>query len=396
MHPSRAGGHRKISLEDESRDSLWSPPVACGHPDNKLSGPPTDMQRRLSRYVALTATLFLFSFGIARADGRPGTVEWSDGHKVAGAISLTSGKDLHIVSGASQVTMALDQVKEIDFKPEKEQMWEGYYFPNAGQAMQVKTGEVYPIRYLKTQITMGNGQAVEGHLFTTVFYVENDDGVQKVVVMAKQTGPNGTKLTDLLYPTAIRFDGGTTSTASAQIDLTQAGFTPLHPPVILSRPDLTRPAISQTADKQLWTVTTDDPGKIIFSVEAADGVHVSWPDATVDPAMQQAVDTGLKVMQDFYDTRTALASFADADAGDIYSLVMMKRLGKSVDPMGTPISRDIIPWSLVMLRWKYDADQKKVTLLNRVMLTIGRQEGNSGAPVVFKQPELLKDISGSK
>ena len=58
------------------------------------------------------------------------------------------------------------------------------------------------------------------------------------------------------------------------------------------------------------------------------------PMPTLDPDRQQAVETGLKVMQDFYDTRTALGSFADADDGDIYSLVMMKRLAKSVDGDG--------------------------------------------------------------
>jgi len=340
--------------------------------------------------MAIAAILILLSFGLARADDRAGTVDWSDGHKVAGAISLTPGKVLRLFSGGSQVTIKLEQVKEIIFKTEKEEMWEGFYFPNAGQATQVKTGEVYPIRYLQTQITLGNGQVVEGHLFTTVFYLENDDGVQKVVVMAKESGPNGTKLTDLIYPTAIRFDGGATSAASAVIDLTQAGFVPLHPPLILTRPDLAQQPVQATVGKPIWTVTTDDPGKIVFSVEAADGIHVAWPDGALDPDRQRAVDTGLKVMQDFYDTRTALGSFTDADAGDIYSLVLMKRIAKAYDPNGTPISTDIVPWSLVMLRWKYDANQKKATLLNRTMLSIGREQGNSGAP------ELLRDISGGR
>jgi len=344
----------------------------------------------------LVAALVLASCGVAHADGRSGSVEWSDGHKVTGAISLTPGKDLRIFTGDKQVTVTLDEVKEIVFKTEKEEMWEGFYFPNAGQATQVKTGEVYPIRYLQTQITLGNGQVVAGHLFTTVFYVENDGGVQKVVVMAKQTGSNGSKLADLLYPTAIRFDGGAVSTASAQVDLTQAGFTPLHPPVILSKPDLTLLPTQSAEGKPIWTVAIDDPGKLLFSVEAADGIHVAWPEGTLDPDRQQAVATGIKVMQDFYDDRTLLGSFTGDDATDIFSLMLLKRLGKSVDGGGTPTPAGVTPWSLVVLHWKYDPDQKKATLLNRALLVIGRQEGNSGAPVVLKQPELLKDISGSK
>ncbi len=355
-----------------------------------------DMKRQLFIHLALVAGLVLAWGGAARADARPGAVEWSDGRKLAGAISLTPGKDLRMFTSTTPVSLSLAEVKEIRFKPEKEEMWEGFYFPNAGQATQVKTGEVYPIRYLKTEITLANGQVVEGHLFTTTFYVEGDDATEKVVVMAKQTGANGEKLADLVYPTAIRFDAGGASAGSAQIDLTQAGFTPTAQPIIMARPDLASPPAQQTAGKPVWTVPSGNPGQLLFAVEAADGVHVAWPDAAPDPDRQQALDTALKVMRDFYDTRALLGAFADSDAGDIYSLVMMKRLATSVDGGGTPLPAGLVPWSLVVLRWKYDPDQKKATLLNRVLLKIGRTEGNSPPPVVLKQPELLKDISGSK
>jgi len=345
---------------------------------------------------SLLLLLLLAWGGAARAEGRAGAVEWSDGRKLAGAISLSPGKDLRLFTSAAPVSLSLAEVKEIRFKPEKEEMWEGFYFPNAGQTTQVKTGEVYPIRYLQTQITLANGQVVEGHLFTTTFYVETDDATEKVVLMAKQTGANGQKLADLVYPTAIRFDAGGASAGSARIDLTQAGFSPTNPPIIMARPDLTSPPAQQTDGKPIWTVPSADAGKLLFAVEAGDGMHVAWPETAVDPPTQQAVETALKVMRDFYDTRALLGCFADADAGDVYSLVMMKRLGKSVDPNGTPISADVIPWSLVILRWKYDPDQKKATLLNRVLLKIGRTEGNSPPPAVFKEPGLLRDVSGGK
>ncbi len=340
--------------------------------------------------------LLLACAGVACADGHPGTVEWSDGHQVVGAISLTSGKDLRVFVGDAQVSFQLGQVKEMIFTPEKEMLWEGFYFPNAGQATQMKTGEVYPIRYLHTQITLGNGQTVEGHLMTTVLYVETDDATEKVVIMAKQSGTNGEKLTDLLYPAAIRFAGGATSANSAVIDLTQAGWTGIQPPVILAQPDLTLLLVRQTEGKSIWTVPADDPGKIFLSVRAADGIHVAWPKATVNADTEQAVATGLKVMRDFYDSRASLGSFAGGDGTDIYSLVMMKRVGQSVDGNGTRISAGVTAWSLVLLRWKYDADQKKVTLLNRAMLAIGRIDGNSPEPKVFMEPELLRDISATK
>ena len=127
--------------------------------------------RQLLLGAALGAGLAVLGIGVVRADGRPGWVEWSDGRKIEGAISLTPGKDLRLFSGGSQVSLQLDEVKEMRFKPEKEEMQEGFYFPNAGQATQAKTGEVYPVRLLQTKITLSDGKVLEGHLFTTTLYV---------------------------------------------------------------------------------------------------------------------------------------------------------------------------------------------------------------------------------
>jgi hypothetical protein len=335
-----------------------------------------------------------------------GEVVWSDGHKLEGTVSLTPGKDLQMYTASGVVAVALPEVKAIHFKPEKEQMWEGFYFPNAGQATQIKTGEVYPIRYLATELTLADGKVLTGHLFTTVFYIETDDATQKVVMLAKQTGPNGTKLADLIYPTDIRMDEAAAD--STQIDLSQAGFVPTKPPVVMVEPELEQPPLTQTEGKPIWTVPVADSSKVLFSVEAADGLHVAWPLgastgnekpgdpaplADVDPDISAAVRAALQVMQDFYDNRTLLGSFAAGDGNDIYSVVLLKRLGKSVNGAGTPTATDITPWSVVLLRWKYDPDAKKVTLLSRVPLAIGRAKDGVGFPTVLREPTLLRDVT---
>jgi hypothetical protein len=375
-------------------------PVFLANLDNAANGALT---RFKNLWKAETMKRFLISILIlavsltaARADGRAGVVEWSDGHKQTGAISLTAGKDLRIFSGDKQVSLTLDEVKEIRFTAEKEQMWEGFYFPNAGQATQVKTGEVYPIRYIKAEIFLGNGQVLAGHLATTVFYIENDDGAQKVVVLAKQSGTNGKKMAELLYPTAIRFDAGAASSGSAVIDLTAAALPGAQPPVILTQPDLTALSAQQTAGKPIWTVPTNDPTKIFLSVEAADGIHVAWPEGEVDADRHTAVDTGLRDMRDFYDTRTSLGSFAGADGTDIFSLVMMKRLANAYNGDGSAFPSDQTPWSLVILHWKYDPDTKKATLLHRAMLAIGRITPTAPEPKVIRDTALAGDISRAK
>jgi hypothetical protein len=355
------------------------------------------MKRPFFMRTLLALALVAAGGGAARADGRAGAIEFSDGHKATGAVSLTPGKDLRLYTDVSQVALSMDEVKEIRFKPEKEEMWEGFYFPDAGQTTQVKTGEVYPIRYLKTEITLADGKVLLGHLYTTTFYVEGDDTTQKVVVMAKQTGPNGTKLADLIYPTVIRFDAASSAAGFSQIDLTQANLPGMKPPVIVRRPDLALLPVQPIEGKLIWTIpVANAAGQIFFSVQADDGVHVAWPDGEPDPDMKQAADTGLKNMQDFYDNRATLGYLTDADAGDIYTLCMLKRLGKAVAGDGSAFPESIVPYSLVILRWKYDPDQKKATLLNRALLYMGRQDPTHSLVTVLKQPALLSDISGNK
>jgi len=372
------------------------------------------MKRVLHSFInalLLIAGLLAISQHTVRADGRPGSVEWSNGRKLAGAISLTPGKDLRLFTPTGQVSIQLADVKELKFTPEKEETREGFYFPNAGQATQAKTGDIYPTRSIQTEIVLADGKMLDGHLFTTTLYIEPQDGQnEKVVLMAKQTGTNGQKLADLIYPTLIHFDSPATSAGFSQINLSQTKLSDMHPPVVVSKPDLTLLPLQPGNGKSIWTVPRGDSSRLLFSVETGDGIHVAWPmhplagnfnfpaseDASVlennalvgvgDLYKAKALETSLKEMQDFYDTRTALDCFAEGD--DIYSLVMMKRIGVTHS-----FNEGKIPWSLVILHWKYDSEAKKATLLNRTSLAMGRAEGNSPLPKVFMDMELLSKIS---
>lgn len=329
----------------------------------------------------------VLGIGAALADGRPGSVEWSDGRKIEGTLSLSPGKDFRLFLKDNQVALQLNEVKEIRFKPEKEEMHEGYYFPTAGQATQAKTGEVFPTRYITSEITLTDGKVLEGHLFTTMLYVETDTSTEKVLLLAKQVGDNGQKLADMPYPTDIRFDNASSAGAS-QIDLTQVNFKDVKQIVAATKPDLGLLPVSQMAGKQVWTVPMGDPQQFFFSVETADGIHVAWPDLNADPSIQQAVTDGLNNMHDFFDSRTLLGCFSDADASDVYSLVMLRRVGEMQGD-----NPDKKPWSVVILRWKYDSDEKNIILLGRVALANGRPEANVQPPAVLKEAGLLKDVS---
>jgi hypothetical protein len=315
---------------------------------------------------------------------RPGTATWSDGKQVTGDVTITPGKQLKLFTSGSPVEFQLAEVKEIKLLPEKEQMAEGFYFPDAGQATQAKTGEVYPVRYFRAQVTMPDGRVLDGHLFTTVLYIQNDDGAQKIVIEAKQTGADGQKLADLPYLTQILFTD--TATGLCRLDLSHETFPGAKPAVVVSCPDLTPVALEPDKTPQVWTMPTPDPQKIIFSIEATDGLHVAWPDTEADPDTVLAVQNGLHTLQDFYDTRTLLGTFADGE--DVYSLVMMSRKAASYG-----MDASVTPWSLVMLHWNVDADTHKATLLNRAPFSIGRANNNAPPPPVLKSSALLRDIS---
>ena len=57
------------------------------------------------------------------------------------------------------------------------------------------------------------------------------------------------------------------------------------------------------------------------------------------------------------------------------------------------MSADKQPWSVVILRWQFDAVEKKATLLNRVTLASGRKAASADAPRVFADAKLLKYLS---
>jgi hypothetical protein len=222
-----------------------------------------------------------------------------------------------------------------------------------------------------------------------MLYCENDDGTQKVPLMAKMTGDDGQKIDDLVYPTDIRFDAGAPA-AEVSVDLTHAGFTPKTPPIFFTKSDMTPLPTSQVEGKQVWTLSTNHPEEIVFGVEAADGVHVAWPGGDAGPDVAKAVQDALTNMHDFYDSRTLLGSVVEDD--QVYAIVMLKRVGPMVNGDGTPVTNGMIPWRIVDMHFDYDATAKKVTLLNRATLAVGRAGNNSPVPEVLKQPELLRDI----
>ena len=93
-------------------------------------------------------------------------------------------------------------------------------------------------------------------------------------------------------------------------------------------------------------------------------------------------------MDDFYDTRTLLTSTFEAETGEVYGIVYMRRAGKSHG-----MKADTQPWSVVVLHWQFEPEEKKATLLNRVTLATGRKATAAETPRVLAEAGLMKTIT---
>jgi len=342
----------------------------------------------MNRIVTILLSLGIFATSCpAEAPTRKGSVEWSDGKKISGDLSLSPGKDFRLFVDSEQISVRLEDLKEIRFIPEKEEMREGFIFPEPGKAAKQKTGDVYPVRYFKARLTLTNGKILEGHLFTTVLYLESEDSTQKVVLLAKMSGKDGQKITDIVYPSDIRFDSSSSPESSSLIDLSDVPLPDIQKIVAFTIPDLTPlQADPAPGKKNIWRVPFGDVSRILYILICKDGLHAAWPSQT-NPEIQKAIQSALDVMEDFYDTREIRACYTDEANGDVYTLILFKRMGQTHS-----FSEDKKPWSFSVLRWKYDPDEKKATLLNRVRLEGGRIEGHETFPTVFLDADLLKQI----
>ena len=136
------------------------------------------VNRRRSMPAACVRQFWFCVFrGFAGArDGRAGTVEWSDGHKVAGAISLTPGKELQYFYGHVAGHVGFGRSEGNSVQAGEGADVGGLLFSERGPGDAGEDGRGLSDPLSEDADHAGNGKVVEGHLFTTVFYVENDDG----------------------------------------------------------------------------------------------------------------------------------------------------------------------------------------------------------------------------
>ena len=331
-----------------------------------------DLWRRTA--AVLASAVILLSTGLHHTEGaRRGSVQFSDGETITGGISLTPGMKLKIHDGTRLRVLSFDLVREIRFMPGKEKMEHKWRFTEPGRTQKEKIGEPYPVRYIRAVIDMAGNQTVRGHLYTTALYVEGEKETRKVILSVKQRGQEGETFADIVYPVRIAFEDETgVMPGRISVRIQFAGKEPDRRTEDMARDERTMDgnetevrALAYGALARLEAVRKEKSNEFMFpfssgakmfiAVKVGDTISVGWPESEDEKTISR-VTAALKDARDFFDGRKLLGVYRDNSSGDIYSLLMLSRKGKTT--LDGALTR---PWRLGIWRWKEENS-------NRIML----------------------------
>jgi len=296
--------------------------------------------------VRVTSLLIvaLSCMGLLADTVRPGLVQFSNGDTVEGSFTLTPGSELKIHTGRELKTVSISSVREMAFEPEKESLEQKWRFVEAGRTQKEKWGRPYPIREIRSILSLADGSVFRGYLYTTVLYLEGKEQTTKVVLRAKDRGEEGQTFADLVYPVRIAFaDTGLTQSDAMTVTVSASNATEL---VALTPGALLRiPAVRTPQGFRLGGLTATNA---YMATRSDAGISVAWP-AMTDTGLVTRIEQALGLVEDFFDSRELLGVQRTGD--DVYSLLMLSRKNR------TTLDRENSqPWRLEVWRWKDNGD----------------------------------------
>jgi hypothetical protein len=344
-----------------------------------------DFRRRLVVAGSLLTALLL-ALSAPAASKRPGKIQLSNGEILEGVVSLTPGEDLRLHIGGNQIrALDFERVREIRLAPSQEKMVQKWRFLEAGQARKEFSGQPYLTRDLQATVWLAGGEKLTGHLYTTVLYVEEGEKVRKIVLPAKQRGKEGENANALVFPALIAFTdavAGTEETIRLHVNLPDVG----------DQSEVA--ALTWSALFSLEGRKAGPPGEfsmpsplgrdMFLAVKTPNQIVAGWPTAA-DAKFREIIRTNLVNAEDFFDDRKLLGVLYDQPNLDIYSLLMLRRVGQT-----TMDGDKTQPWRLVILRWKYDPESERVLLAGRGCLFRGILPRGETPPPVLLSPQLWK------
>jgi hypothetical protein len=321
--------------------------------------------------------------------GNQGTVRFSNGEMLQGAITIAGGQELPLPRDRTAQVIPFPTIAEIRLKPEQEEMARRWTFVEAGRTEKEEVGKPYPVRHLVAEITMRDGTTATGYVYTAMLYVETAGETRKVLLPAKQRGPEGTSLADLVYPASVklasvapaaipalpaatsvefRLPGGGQGGASAQV-------------VALAADDLARLPASLRPDRGTFTLPAAVRKRFFLAIQTPAGIRVGWkgePDAKLAAAM----DGARREVRDFFDRRECLGTVRD-DETTVYTLMLLSR-----EEHTTLDAKRSQPWRLEVWRWRYDEPGGRLMLAGRGYFFRGILERNGKPPPMMVDTAL--------
>ena len=342
---------------------------------------------RIMRSVIGVLLLAALSTTVMAGPRRPGKVQFSNGDTLEGQISMTPGEDFRLHIDGTQIrVLDFERLRELRISAAEEKMVQKWRFLEAGQTKKQVWGQPYLTRSLQGTAVLSDGEKITGHLYTTVLYLEPDEGkARKVIILAKQRGKEGEAADALAYPTLITF----TDTAAKAEDTIRLRLTL---PDVTEKTELaavTWGALFTFEGKKAgapgeFTLASPLGRDLIIGIKIGDSIVVGWP-KDVDSKFRTIIETNIVNSEDFYDDRKLLGVYYDEPNTDIYSVFMLHRQGKT-----TMDGKKTQPWRLVIQRWKYDPETTRVLLSGRGYLFRGILEKGIAPPPVTLSDKLWK------
>lgn len=335
--------------------------------------------RRAPRLLGVLGLCLPF-FGLQAAPARPGAIQFSDGSVVSGRLSLAAGRMLKLHDGQRLREIPFADVCEIRFFPESEKMERRWRFVEAGRTEKEFRDEPYPVRHLSASLYEAD-QGATGHLYTTAVTVETPDETRRVVIRAKLRGEEGQTFENLPYPVRISFDDAPPPTAGLMnLSIRRADGRPVAAVCAIVGDSLGR--FPATPDGDGRFPAPNPRGAPLFLAADSGGVlDVGWPESRSDELMR-VVSNALNGVRDFFDDRRLLAVYRRDAASDVYSLVLLRREGRT-SLQGARSQ----PWRLGLWRWKVEAGMEPM-LAGRSYFFRGLAAAGEAPPKTFLDSDL--------
>jgi hypothetical protein len=323
--------------------------------------------------------LLLLTCWLAAAEGRSGSVQFSDGSTWEGVIAMASGARLALHDGTRMRELDPATVRELRFFSEHETMERAFAMPEPGKPIRVETGEPYALRQLRAQVQLTTGEVIAGHLYATAMSVtvHAADGAdperRKLVLPAKQRGQPGQGFERLVFVQRIVFAAGAADTLpAATLAVTIAGGADELGAV--AREGLVPLGVKASASAFIVDSPLGSP--VLWAARRGEHIAASWPGD--DAALRERITALLPELNDFFEERKAIAAWQPAGTPDAYALMRLIRRGATTDGPKHP-------WHLEVWRWRLDADGRGLVAARAALLR-GLIAPGATMPAVHVQP----------